>query len=132
MKLRAFVVSDSAVIDRRTNALSIFNIHGEITAESFPVAIPRLTIIAVVERREDEEERPDLVLRIKQGNDRLFEQRFSVDFQGKEVARHIIELRGLVVSRPDPLVIQLLRNSRQIAVYRIIMKAVPEGKSLPG
>lgn len=126
MKARTFLVSDLAVIDKRTNTLSIFNIIGEMTTESFPVVVPRLTVVMVFERKESEEEKPGVVLRIKQSGDKLFEAQVTVDFQGKLATRSILEIRALMVGKAEPLVFQLLRNGKQIATCRVLFLAKPK------
>jgi len=121
--MRTFLVSDLAAVDKRTNTLSIFNIIGELNAESFPVIVPRLTVVMVFERKENEEEKQGVVLRIKQSGHKLFEAQITLDFQGKLVARSIVEIRALMVERSEPLVFQLLRNGRQIATYPVLLLA---------
>ena len=121
--MRTFLVSDLAAVDKRTNTLSIFNIIGELNAESFPVIVPRLTVVMVFERKENEEEKQGVVLRIKQLGHKLFEAQITLDFQGKLVARSIVEIRALMVERSEPLVFQLLRNGRQIATYPVLLLA---------
>lgn len=129
MNVRLLSVCEVALVDRRTNNLSLVNILNELTPNGFPFAIPRLVLVAVFEC-EGDEELPEVILRIKQEGTVLFSQPLVPQFQGKPRTRHILEIHGLVVSEPKPLVFQLLRNRRQAAKYDLIINPVPGSREI--
>jgi len=129
VNIRLLLVCEVALVDRRTNNLSLVNIWNELTPNGFPFVVPRLVLVAVFEREGDEES-PEVILRIKQEGTVLFSQSFVAQFKGKSRTRHILEIHGLVVSEPKPLVFQLLRNHRQAAKYDLIINSVPGSKEI--
>jgi len=128
MKTRLFVVSEAAVIDRKTNNLSVFNILEHLSVQGFPLVIPRLFIVASLDRGEKDENTTQLTLQVKQNHTTVFNQTLEFDFQDKETTRNLIELLGFTVTEPGFLLFRLNRNGRKFAEYVIFVHALP----LPG
>ena len=124
MKIELFLVCEAAVVDRRTNNLSVINILNELTPTGFPLALSKVVLVAEF-NREGKEKAPRVVVRIKQGDAILLTESFTPDFQGRHRTRHLMEIHGLVLSQPLPVVFQLLRDSRQIAKHALAVNPVP-------
>ena len=124
MKATTFVVSEGASVDKRSNMLSIFSIIREMKAPTLPMVIPRMTVVAVLEREENESEEPGITLRGKQGKERLFDFPVKTQFGGKKlVTRLIVDIRSIRVTQAEPLVLQLIWGGRQRATYQVLIQA---------
>ena len=52
--VKLFLCSDSASIDVRTNTISAFHITEQLMTASFPVAIPRISVVTVLNREQSQ------------------------------------------------------------------------------
>jgi len=125
MKTKLFLVCESAVIDRNTNNLSIFNILEEISAQGFPLIIPKLFVVYVLERKESEDASPEFNLRIIQEKKYLFDKTFTVNFQDKMRTRQLIELQGFTLTKSGHLTFRLNFRGKKFAEYSLIINALP-------
>jgi hypothetical protein len=120
MNLRFLTASESTAIDSRTNALSLFNVLEEILSPSFPVLIPKISIIALLERTLDEPTVLESVtLEIRMDQDLLLTTPMNIDFQGRPRIRAIVEYQGFVVHRPGALTFTVRNADEILGIWRI-------------
>jgi hypothetical protein len=101
--LKLFLCCDSASVDLRTNTISAFHITEQLGAPTFPVAIPRIHSIALINREETDPGALQLQLDAYLGNQQIASGPFNVNFANQLSARGIAEMQGLVLPGPGAL-----------------------------
>jgi len=101
--LKLFLCSDSASADMRTNTISAFHITEQLMAAAFPVAIPRITVIALVNREQEDPDQIQFQLEAHLGNQQIAAGPFAINFFRQFSARGIGEMVGLVLPGPGTL-----------------------------
>lgn len=124
MEAKLFTCSESAALDARTNTLSLFHLTEELNSPAFPVVVPRLTIVALLVRRENEPERGELQLRIAMGEQELYRGPFQFNFQRHLRSKAIVDLQGLVMLTPGTLRISLYDGDREMGTWPIVVNHV--------
>jgi hypothetical protein len=124
IQAKVFLCADSAAIDARTNALSAFHIMEQLNAPSFPVAIPRVSMIAVLTRQDTDPSNVQLQLQIYSGNQQLFVGPMAVNFAQQLNARTVAEMHGLVVPAPGVLSFVLRNGDETLSSWTVLVSQV--------
>jgi Family of unknown function (DUF6941) len=119
MRLGYLVAAHGAVIDRATNNVSIFNIIEQITAPTFPIAIPISIVAQLVKQKSKDTEELRIVLKLDSRKQPIGEQKFTVGFQGQQRTRIIMQLQPLVIEVPGLLEISLFHKSAFLGSWEI-------------
>ena len=119
IKVRLFLCADSAAIDARTGSLSAFHIMEQLSTPSFPVAIPRVAVVAVVTREDSDPSNLQLQLQIFSGNQQLFVGPMAINFVQQVTARTVAEMHGLVVPGPGVLTFLLLNGEEKLGSWTV-------------
>jgi hypothetical protein len=117
------VCCEIAVQDSRTATISLFNLVDELTALSFPVVIPKLTIVAILAREAEDPDRPETRVRGTLNGNVLFDLIMGIEFQGKLRSRAIGEFQGLVLGAPGTLKITITLGTDELASWDIAVLA---------
>jgi hypothetical protein len=141
MDLTLLICCETCVQDVRTNVLSIFNLIDELAASAFPVAIPKLTVVAALRRTMEEPAVLSTRLRGTLNNQQLFDLELPLDFQTKPRTRAIGEMQGVLIPAAGRLRIGLYRDQAELGGWDIEIFAVgaprvdlfttPQGPSTP-
>jgi hypothetical protein len=128
MRLISFICCELALQDVRLNTMSLINIYEELSSIAFPIAIPRLTAFAYLEREEGEPENQPCRLRATLNDQEVIDLPTNTEFQGKLRARMVAEMQGFPVAVPGDLKFALLAGDPLIEVGSWIIKIAPAGK----
>jgi len=126
IEAKLLLCSDSSAIDARINTISAFHIMEQLTAAAFPVALPRIAIIALLTREEADPSQADLQLQIHLGPQQLFTGPMPVDFVQQLSTRAIVELHGLVIPAPGEVRVLIVKEAAVLASWTIKMQQVGE------
>jgi len=85
------------------NTLSAFHVLEQLSAPSFPVVLPRISVIGLFVREELDPETLQLQLKVVSGAQEVFDGPVTASFQQQPVARIILEMHGLVIPGPGDL-----------------------------
>jgi hypothetical protein len=103
METILFVCCESAVIDARTNSVSVFNIMEELNAVNFPIVVQRISAVLMLSRTEDEPQNLDLHIRITLSEQELYNGPVAVSFHEHLTTRVVADLIGLLIPAPGNL-----------------------------
>lgn len=106
LSLKYAFCAEAVVRDAASNSLSVFNILEEVNAIGFPVVVPRLTIVAAVQREAADAPDQPASLRLTLGDLELFSHDFTLNFRDRLLNRAILALQGVVIPAPGTLRIQ--------------------------
>ena len=124
VRVKFFICSDSAALDARLNTVSAFHIMEQLNAPAFPVAIPRVAVLALVSREETDPNNVQLHLQIVCGQQHLFDGPVPVNFNQQLSARTIIDMQGLVLPAPGELRLLLMNANDTIASWTVLVNHV--------
>ena len=124
IQVKLFLCADSAAIDMRTNALSAFQIIDQLHAPSFPVAIPRISMIASLTREATDPSDVTLQLQIHCGNQQLYAGPVQINFLQQLSARTIVDMHGLLVPAPGSLQFLLSRDAEALSSWTILVNHI--------
>lgn len=128
MEVKLILCADSASVDIRHNTFSAFHILEELGAASFPFVLPRLSVIAILERRSDEPPNPEIQLIITLDEQQLFVGPYQANFFNRLTARAIAELQGLVIAHPGTLQAKLIVHDVELGHWTMLVRqATPPG-----
>ena len=96
--LQSLLVADRAIRDSETGNLSIINILEDITAEAFPILIPRLTVVAFINKETNDDSTQILHLKICNNENIISNNQIKVDFREKNKSKVIIQLGTLPIN----------------------------------
>lgn len=124
MKLKIALCAESIVRDIESNQLSAFNILDQIVASSFPFVFPKLTVVGVFEREENDLMSFDIELDVSHNKTSLFNTSTMLDFQDKLTHRYIFALLGVVIIAPGQLVFTFKHERRKLGSYILRIDAI--------
>lgn len=127
-RAKAFMCAESAAIDQRLHTLSAFHIMEEIHASSFPVAIPRLCVLLILQRDNADPAEADLKLEVVLNDQSLFNGPMPVKFLQRPKATLVANTHGLVIPGPGTLHFAVKEDERILSSWDISVDQV----RLPG
>jgi hypothetical protein len=119
MKCVLSTCSETVIQDIRTNNLSLINIIDAIHAVAFPVMLPKVSFVGVLERSEEEPPQAHGRLIGKLNGNEVFNFDANIDFQGKTRTRTVGEFQGLFIPGPGTLELSLQFGDHTLATVTI-------------
>lgn len=119
-KINLLLCSRGVSVDKFSNSVSIFEIVETVHSESFPALIPRVWVVAMIEREASDPDILKATLRFRNAN-RLF-QEAPLEFTfvpHSTGSRAIMELPGLPVIEAEDILVELELPNGEVSVFRI-------------
>ena len=140
IKSKLMFCTENAVIDARTNNISVFNIFDEINVPRFPITLLRIVAVTILELEssDDYNSSYDCSLRLAIDDEILFEHPFTIDFKGKKRNRNIMTIEGLPLPQPGTLTATFHCGDQTLNHYEIAVNGpeptatVQEEENNPG
>ena len=132
MKCILLACAESTLLDANTNRVSLINILDGIRSPQFPILIPVLSVLAITQKDDGEDDDVTCVIKISLGDKIIFENPTDVNYQGAKMHRIMAAIQGLIVPDSGVMTIELLFNdekvgSCEICVESLIVAAPNEG-----
>lgn len=124
IRTRLFLCAESAVVDSIRNTLSAFHIMEQALAPSFPVVIPRVTVITSLTREPSDPDKLECTLTVRIGERQIYTGPLKLAFLQQMGARAIFEMQGMVVSAPGDLIFRLLDGEKELANWSVSVVGV--------
>ena len=97
-------IAQKAIIDKRTNQLSVINIIHGFGTVGFPFVVPEFSFVMRTTRDIDTDPKSvkiDII--IKQQKKELLKNLFKINFEDKKSNNTVVNIFGLVVEKPTPV-----------------------------
>src|SRR5262249_17660399 len=98
MNVRFVTAAETALLDQRTNVLSLVGIVEEVLSPAFPVFMPRIAIVALLEKEQGD---PDVIeggsVAVTLGEQTLLATPVQINFQGRARTRNIVDISGFLI-----------------------------------
>ena len=114
MDVLLFACSQSAVVDSRTNRLSLFNLLEELNTTSFPCTISGLALILVMLRTPEEPDESFVTIQSTQEGRVLSGFTIGLQFQHHLRTRVVADLNGLTAIGPGLMELTVLSPTQTI------------------
>ncbi len=123
MKCKSLTVCETYLVDSSSNNVSLINLIEEFNLPGLPTVIPKLTVVAQLERESmDENEAVSLKIKANMNDIEIFEQPIMADFKGKSKTRVFLEINGLPLNDCGVLKFLLVENGTEALEYSIEIK----------
>jgi hypothetical protein len=110
-------------IDRDSGALSIFQIIDGMEATGFPVLIPSVSVVCILERSADEAAKQTCQLQILQDSTIVVNEQVQIDFGQALRHRQSITVQNVVIQSPATVFVKFRHNNADLGVYRFPVTA---------
>lgn len=118
--------AERVIRDADRNFVSIINLNEALAAVGFPVFIPSWDILAVVEHEPGAPLQGEAIIRMTQGEHRIFQGRAPFNqAPGKRVNRIIMHVSGLVVPGPGDLELSVSIGDKVLRAVHIRVEPPP-------
>ena len=127
MQLSFILCAESAVVDRTTNKLSIYNIIEQVSSPIFPAAVP-MTLVAQFTRtkRENDQQKMKLTFSLDNMTKPLGEEQISISFEKKMSSRLIAYIQAVIIPQPGILSAKLEQRNRLLGEWKMNIKKLDE------
>ena len=122
------LAAEGVVRDAESNLVSVFSILEEFTAPGFPIFVPKVCVLTVLERSEADPPQPRAELRITLEDQEIHKAPVRVDFQDKLRTRMIVTYAGVALPNPGILKIEMLIDG--VSVNSVIVRVLLIGKAV--
>ncbi len=108
MLYRSLTLCKTAIVDARSNNISLINILDDIQVIGFPTIISNLSVVIILQKEStDTESTYRFVLTMKLNEKELFSQPIFASFMEKSKSRSIIDLKGFPITSDGTLLVEL-------------------------
>jgi hypothetical protein len=128
IQVRLFFCSDSSAIDGRRNTISAFHIVENLWTPIFPIAIPSLSVIALLTRDQTDQQSVEYQLQVHLGGQQLLSHPLRASFLQQATARVIAEIHGLVVPAPGTLSFSAREGDQIKASWAVLVQQATQGQ----
>jgi hypothetical protein len=120
------VAASRVIVDSLTNQVTIVDLYEKLRATSFPVTVPRLTLLFYVSRDNSDPENQDLLLICELAHQVIFEVRVKLEFKGEDTTRIVLGVDGLSLPSSGTLKARLLQQSNELGVLDLPIEEVKQ------
>lgn len=120
MRFKSLTVCETCLVDGRTNTLSFINILEEINLTTAPAMIHKVNIIAMI-GLDFPGEAASVPLEVTVGlnNEQILAQPITVDFNGRQDTRFVLEISGVPVKGPGIMKYGVNQNGKEVLSYYV-------------
>jgi hypothetical protein len=118
------IAANRVIVDSITNQVSIIDLFEQLKAPSFPVLVPRLTLLYYMSRDKGDPETKDLTVVCKLGSAEIFQVGVNVDFKGEDSTRIVLGVDGLTLTQPGVLQAFLMDQTESLGVLDLAVEQV--------
>ena len=127
---RLLLCAEYVLTDRDSNNASVINILEEIAPTVLPIIIPRVAVLCIIERQEEDPEEAEILLRLTLHDQIIFEQQIPIDFLGRQRFRQTVLLGGLPITQPGILDVVVFLDDRVLQTYQVPVRTPPRAAAL--
>jgi len=123
---RYVICSIRAIRDAVDDRISTIDIFEDITAEGFPVFIPRISFVWNLAREQNDPPQIAGQITVSLDNEQLAQLPLTINFQQALNNRQVVVLGGLVIQHPGTVRAVFHAENVADAVYTFFVRAAPQ------
>jgi hypothetical protein len=116
------IAANRVIVDSISNQVSIIDLFEQLKAPSFPVLVPRLTLLYYVSRDQGDPTTKDLMVVCKLSDTEIFKVAVKVDFKDEESTRIVLGIDGLTLIEPGMLKAYLMDQDVSLGVLDLAVE----------
>jgi hypothetical protein len=116
------IAANRVIVDSITNQVSIIDLFEQLKAPSFPVLVPRLTLLYYVSRDQGDPTTKDLMVVCKLSDTEIFKVAVKVDFKDEESTRIVLGIDGLTLNEPGMFQAYLMDQDVSLGVLDLALE----------
>jgi hypothetical protein len=116
---RLTLAAEGVVVDRETNAISVFNILDRITAEGFPLLLQKMAFLVIWERSLEDAPQVEGRFSVHFSGRELYQQPVRVEFTTSTRNQFVLRMHGLVIPQPGVLAFRITLEGGVVAEYSV-------------
>jgi hypothetical protein len=118
------IAANRVLVDSITNQVSIIDLFEQLKAPSFPVLVPRLTLLYYISRDKDDPATKDLSVVCKLGDTEICKVDVKVDFKGEDSTRIVLGIDGLTLPQPGMFQAFLMDQETSLGLLDLAVEQV--------
>lgn len=119
-----FTCASLALIDQRTNSLSLVDVFESFQTPTLPFIVPQISVVWVKRRTSEDADQMEFDLDIKVGNGAATSFPVAIDFRGSDMHRSIAVIGGFLVNEAGLISLQIRKGKKKIASHSIAVTIV--------
>jgi hypothetical protein len=116
------IAANRVIVDSISNQVSIIDLFEQLKAPSFPVLVPRLTLLYYVSRDQGDPTTKDLMVVCKLSDTEIFKVAVKVDFKDEESTRIVLGIDGLTLNEPGMFQAYLMDQDVSLGVLDLAVE----------
>ena len=120
------IAANRVIVDSMTNQVSIIDLFEQIKSPSFPVFIPKITLLYYVSREAGDPSSKDLLVKCKLDEEDIFNVKVQLDFKQEDSTRIVLGIDGLTLPKAGMFKAVLMDQDVELGVLDL---AVELGKA---
>lgn len=128
LRTKMVLLAEAVIRDSQANTVSIINLIEGIGMESFPVLIPKVSVLGLFSRDDGDPSRVKVRFEAVLATTRLFSGEGLLDFEDKPNTRFILNVQGFVLTGPGQLRFSFYQDSKKLGSYEVtvLLKGGPQ------
>lgn len=118
------VAANRVIVDSITNQVSIIDLFEQLQAPSFPVFVPRITLLYYLSREKEDPFTKDLKVVGKLSDVEIFKVDVKVDFKGEDSTRIVLGVDGVTFAQPGVFQAFLMDQDATLGVLDLVVEQV--------
>mgnify|MGYP000541207038 CR=1 FL=1 len=124
------IAANRVIVDSITNQVSIIDLFEQLKAPSFPVLVPKLTLLYYLSRDKGDPVAKDLTVVCKLSDVEIFKVDVQVDFKDEESTRIVLGVDGLTLSQPGIFQAFLMDKETSLGVLDLTVEEAKASNSV--
>jgi hypothetical protein len=124
------IAANRVIVDSISNQVSIIDLFEQLKAPSFPVLVPRLTLLYYVSRDKGDPATKDLMVVCKLGETEICKVAVTVDFKAEDSTRIVLGIDGLTLTQPGIFQAHLMDQDVSLGVLDLSVEQTKPTDSL--
>ena len=116
------IAANRVIVDSISNQVSIIDLFEQLKAPSFPVLVPRLTLLYYVSRDKGDPATKDLMVVCKLGETEICKVAVTVDFKAEDSTRIVLGIDGLTLTEPGMFQAYLMDQDVSLGVLDLAVE----------
>ena len=116
------IAANRVLVDSITNQVSIIDLFEQLKAPTFPVLVPRLTLLYYVSRDKGDPATKDLMVVCKLSDKEIFKVAVKVDFKDEDSTRIVLGIDGLTLTQPGMLQAFLMDQDTSLGMLDLVVE----------
>lgn len=120
------------ILDSQENSLSAIDIIEEINSSSFPVILPRLSVIWTLQKDDEDAQIHNGSIEFSRNGKQLQVFPVEINFQSTNRTRCVVVIGGMPIDQPGDINVSFIRNGVEETTYVFPVISTPEVLPLSG